>query len=382
MPCPRPSVAALEVYEGGRSPDAVRAERKLSGPLAKLGANERPFAPDEVVLAAIREAAARSHRYPDYTSRELRHALVAHLAQEESRWGRHCTVSEDQIVVGCGSSSLIQQIFLCYITEGDEVVVPWPSYRPLLHNAQLCGAEVVRVSLVDQKVDLCAVLDSITPRTKIVCLTNPNNPTSTAVGRAEVGAFLKQVPPHVVILVDEAYVEYSVGESYGSVLPEIHNFDNVVVARTFSKVFGLAGFRIGFVVSSPTVVQDLRRVSFAFPVSSCAQAAALASVQHPSAVASHLNYVLAERGRVTAQLHKLGWRVAESRTNFVWLPMPSDRSRLLASNLEAAAVVTRPFPEGLRVTIGLREDNDSLLARLANEDAELCQPPDPQMEVI
>ncbi len=365
-PNTRPNVASLEVYEGGRSPELVRAELGLSGPLVELGANERPFPPDDFVLAAVYEAARQGHRYPDYTAKELRRALVGHLAEEEARWNRRCEVAEEQIVVGCGSSSLIQQLFLCYVSEGDEIVVPWPSYRPLLHNAQLCGAEVVRVGLVDETADLPAMLRAITPRTKVICLTNPNNPTSTAVERASVTAFLEQVPSDIVVLVDEAYVEYSAGELYGSAVHDLVHFGNLVVARTFSKTFGLAGFRVGFAVSNPAIVNDLRRVGFAFPVGNCAQAAALATVRSPQVLEAHLQRVLEERERVTRELRQLGWRVADSRTNFIWLPLGAPgASSDLARRLEAVGVVTRAFAEGLRVTIGTREENDVLLARLS-----------------
>ncbi len=362
-PAPRRALLDLAIYEGGRSIDTVRREHDLTGPVVKLGSNENPYEPLPSVKEAVSRAATELHRYPDYTGEAVRDALAGHL-----------NAPRQNIVLGCGSGHLLQQTFLSYVDPGDEVVYSWPGgfgAHPLF--TQLVGGVPVVVGLRDEAIDLESILSRVTPTTKLVCLTNPNNPTSTAFGGSSLTAFLDEVGTQCLVVLDEAYFQYvTLTDSVDGVREALAR-PNVIVLRTFSKAFGLAALRIGYAVAAAPIVDNLKRTSFPFPINAIAQAAAIASLGAWEELHDRVRAVVSERERMGRELQRRGWPVADSQSNFLWLPMPS--SGELATDLEADGVITRAFAGGLRVTVGTREENDAFLRTLRDRQEPTRTPP-------
>jgi histidinol-phosphate aminotransferase len=343
----RPTLSRLPAYVPGRSvPGAV-----------KLASNETPYPPLPHVVERIADAAAAVNRYPDSAAVEL----TAAIAQ---RFGVHA----EQVRVGCGSVSLCTQLVQAVADAGDEVVYAWRSFEAYPIIAAVSGATSVQVPLDDAVHDLDAMAVRVTDSTRLVFVCNPNNPTGTAVRRAELVRFLRAVPPDVVVALDEAYREFVTDPDVPDGLTLLEEFPNLVVLRTFSKAYGLAGLRVGYAVAAdPAITTALGQTQVPFAVTSVAQAAALASLE-PEAerqLLDRVGEIVAERDRVHAALVELGYPVPPTQANFVWLPT-GDRTADFARGCEDRKVIVRPFAgEGVRVTIGTAEENDLFLAAAA-----------------
>ena len=281
-------------------------------------------------------AAREMHRYPDFTGEAVREALALHLG-----------ASPDNILLGCGSGHLLQQAFLAYVEPGDEVCYAWPNgfgAHPLY--TQLLDGEPAVAPLAGQTTDLDGLLARVTPRTKLVCLTNPNNPTSTAFGNAALTEFLDQIPKSCLVMLDEAYFEYMTLHDAANGVAEALRRPNVIALRTFSKAFGLASLRLGYAVADVEVLRNLKRTGFPLTTNGLAQAAAVASLES-LAGASRTRPGRGGRSQpVHAELKRRGWPVALSQTNFLWLPMTASKD--VATQLELTGVITRSFDGGLR----------------------------------
>lgn len=341
----RPDLATIPAYVPGRNhPGAV-----------KLASNETTFGPLPTASKAIAEAAEQSHRYPDNQITELRAALAEFLAVEPAN-----------VAVGCGSVALCQE--LVQITcdgPADEVLFAWRSFEAYPIVTQVGNATAVTVPLTEGHAhDLDAMAAAVTDRTKLIFVCNPNNPTGTARTRQELEAFLDRVPAHILVVLDEAYYEYvrltaetrPDGVELGRTRP------NVVVLRTFSKAYGLAGLRVGYAVGDPEVITALMKVHIPFSVSRVAQAAAIASLEAREELLDRTAHVVAERARVREALLAAGYEVPPSEANFVWLPLREHSAAFAAASAEAGVLV-RPFAgDGVRVTIGDPHENDLFLA--------------------
>jgi len=245
---------------------------------------------------------------------------------------------------------------------GDEVVFGWRSFEAYPILTSVAGGTAVRVPLRDHTLDLHAMTAAITARTRLVFVCNPNNPTSTAVGARALTDFADRVPRDVLIVVDEAYREYADPDLVPDGLALLGDRPNVVVLRTFSKAYGLAGLRVGYCVAPPGIAAHVRRTQVPFSVSALAQQAAVVALGEGAEVTRRAARTVAERDRVTGRLRELGHDVPDSQSNFVWLPF-GEHSADFARHCADGKVVVRPFPgEGVRVTIGLPEENDALLA--------------------
>lgn len=318
-----------------------------------MASNESPAPLLPEVQARVAEAVAAANRYPDTTSMALREVLA-------DRFG----VAIDQIAVGCGSVALCQQVIQAVADAGDEVLYPWRSFEAYPILTAVCGARSVQVALRDdQSFDLDAVLAAVTDRTRVIFLCTPNNPTGTALSARELTGFLDRVPANLLVVVDEAYVEYN---DLADAMPAATLLErpNVVLLRTFSKAYGLAGLRVGYAVAADAAVaQALRQTGLPFAVSAPAQAAALASLQ-PAVEAQLLARVadtIAERQRMYAELDRLGYPVVASRANFVWLPLGAVTLQW-AQACQDGGVIVRPFADaGARVTVSSASDNDRFL---------------------
>lgn len=316
----------------------------------KLASNEAPFGPLPSVRAAVARATDDLNLYADHRATALREALAA----------RH-GLDVERVTVGCGSVGLLQQLALTYLDPGDPVVFGWPSFEAYPVFASLTGASALTVDLRDHTNDLAAQADRVDERTKLVLVANPNNPTGTAVGLAEVRALLERVPSSCIVVLDEAYREFVTMPELGDPLPLLDEFPNLVVLRTFSKAYGLASLRVGYGFGHPEVIAAVDSTLIPFAVNGLAQAAALASLDADDEMRERVAGVVAERGRVRDALLSLGVAVPDAQANFVWLPLGA-ASADLALALEQQGVVTRGFPDvGVRVTIADATRNDRFL---------------------
>jgi histidinol-phosphate aminotransferase len=340
----RADLDALPAYVPGRTvPGAI-----------KLASNEVPYGPLPGVVEAITEAANGVHRYPDMGVVALREALA-------ERYG----VDAERVATGCGSVALAESLMRVACLPGDEVVYSWRSFEAYPIIAATTAATSVRVpNTAEHGHDLRAMAAAITDKTRILIVCNPNNPTGTSVRRAELGGFLDSVPGDVLVVIDEAYREFVTDDGVPDGLVEYGDRPNVVVLRTLSKAWGLAGLRIGFLVAAPDVALAIRKVVTPFSTSAAAQAAALAALRQDKEMARRASLVVAERDRVLTAARKVIFDVPETQANFIWLPI-GDRAADLAAAAEQAGVIVRPFAgDGVRVTIGTPEENDAFLKAL------------------
>ena len=348
----RPDVAALPAYVPGARPDAAGAVK-----IAKLSSNELPFPPQDAVVEAITRAVAGVNRYPEMTGETLTQAL-AH------RWD----VEVEQVVVGNGSVALIQHLLDAVCQPGDEVVIPWRSFEAYPICVAVAGARAVRVPLTpDARHDVPAMLAAITPRTRVVMVCTPNNPTGTILTARELAELVAGVPRDVVVLVDEAYLDFVTAPEVGDALTLLAGAPNLVVSRTFSKAHALAGMRVGYLVCEPGLAAAIRSVATPFGVNLPAQTAAVAALGQTELgrTAERSAAVAAERDRVVASLRTQGWEVPEAHGNFFWLGV-GEETMALSEHFRAAGILVRPFAgEGVRVSIGTTSDNERVLAAAA-----------------
>ena len=345
-PHARADLAGIPVYKPGRP--SAGGQRSF-----KLSSNESPYPPLPSVLEAIAEAAQHTNRYPDLAASAVVQALADKL-----------DVPAEHVVVGCGSVGVATQLVEAFAGPGDEVVYAWRSFEAYPIIVQVAGATAVPVPLTSGAVhDLDAMAAAITPRTRIVLVCNPNNPTGTAVHRAPLEAFLDAAPSDCLIVLDEAYREFNRDPDVPDAVTLYRDRPNVAVLRTFSKAYGLAGLRVGYAVAHPAVADAIRMTSVPFAVSSIAQAAAVASLQPVAEreLLERVDVTVSERARVSTALRAAGWHIPDSEANFVWLAT-GQATESSAAACADAGVVVRPFAgEGLRVTIGEPEANDIFL---------------------
>ena len=342
----RHALDGIPTYKPGR-PAAERSGTTTY----KVSANENPYQPLPSVLDVVRREAETFNRYPDM----LASGLVAAIADR-------LDVPADHVATGTGSVGVLQQVLQATAQDGDEVVYAWRSFEAYPIVVQISGATSVRVPLTPREEhDLDAMAAAVTGRTRLVLLCSPNNPTGTAIGRARLERFLDEVPSDVVVVIDEAYREFVRDPDVPDALDVYRDRANVVVLRTFSKAYGLAGLRVGFGIAHPPVSDALRKTAVPFGVSGVAQAAAVASLRAEDELLERVESLVNERSRVQDALREQGWDVATSEANFVWLRLGS-RTEEFAAACEAAGVVVRPFAgEGARITVAESEANDLVL---------------------
>ena len=345
----RPALAGLVPYEPGKPVEEVQRELGLER-VVKLASNEGPYGPFPAALQALERASLELNRYPDGGAYLLREALAA----------RH-GVRFEEVTVCAGADAVIGYVVLATLDPGDEVVTGWPSFPSYVLDPLKVGAVPVRVPLRDDRFDLEALLAAITPRTKLVFVSAPNNPTGTTNSRAELDAYFARVPAHVLTVLDQAYLEYVDDPDYPDGIEEYAKAGHrVLVLRTFSKIYGLAGLRVGYGVGPAEVVSAIGKVRRAFDVTSLGQVAALASLDEPAELERRralnreamalLERVLRERG-----LEPAGPAVA----NFVFVR--AGDAAALGQALLRAGVIVRPLasfgaPDALRITAGTPEE--------------------------
>ncbi|GIH62340.1 histidinol-phosphate transaminase [Microbispora siamensis] len=345
MPRFRSILDTMPAYKPGKavvSPD---------GRSYKLSSNESPFGPLPSVVEAIARAATEVHRYPDPGAVRLTETLA-------ERFG----VPYDHVALGAGSVAVAQQILEAVGEPGADVVYAWRSFEAYPLLVGLSGANAVEVPLRDETHDLDAMADAITPETRLVFVCNPNNPTGTVNRADELVRFLDRVPENVTVVLDEAYREYVRDADVPDGLTLYRERPNVAVLRTFSKAYGLAGLRVGYLIGHEPVAAAVRKTLLPFAVNHLAQAAAIASLHAEDELQERVETVIKERTRVREALLSQGWSVPPTEANFVWLRL-GERTMEFAAKCAAVGVAVRPFDgEGARISIGDREANDVFLA--------------------
>jgi histidinol-phosphate aminotransferase len=341
----RPVLDELGAYRPGRRPAPGQD-------LSRLASNETPFPLLAEVQQAIAAAVADGNRYPDPAALRLTEALAAkHL------------VDADRLALGCGSVQLVQELVEIACDAGDEVVFGWRSFEAYPTLTTIAGATALRVPLRDAHLDLDAMAAALTERSRLVLLCSPNNPTGPALAHDAVKAFLEAAPRDVLVVVDEAYAEFVDDPLAVDGTRLLSTYPNLVVLRTFSKAYGLAGLRVGYALcGDPAVAGALRQVHLPFAVSVPAQAAALASLDAEETLMAQVAEVVAWRGPLRQGLLDLGWEVPPTQGNFVWLPTGADTDRV-SQVFEDHGVLVRAFSgEGIRITVGTAKDNERVLA--------------------
>ncbi|WP_067185754.1 histidinol-phosphate transaminase [Microtetraspora niveoalba] len=317
----------------------------------KLSSNESPFGPLPSVREAIAAAAAEIHRYPDPAAVALTGALAERFA-----------VPYEHVALAPGSVTVVQQLLETVGEPGAEVIYAWRSFEAYPVLADLAGMTSVQVPLKDETHDLDAMADAITDATRIIFVCNPNNPTGTVSRAAELVKFLDRVPEKVLVILDEAYREYVRDEDVPDGLTLYRDRPNVAVVRTFSKAYGLAGLRAGYLIGHEPVAAAVRKVTVPFAVNHLAQVAAIASLRAEDELLERVESVVKERARVREALIAQGWTIPPTEGNFVWMRL-GDRTPEFAEFCARYGVAVRPFgTEGARVSIGDREANDTFLA--------------------
>lgn len=342
----RPTLDAVPAYKAGKP-----AQPREDLVTYKISSNENPYPPLDSVVEVVREAALRMNRYPDMSVATLIAALAA-------RWN----VEPDEIAVGTGSSGVLGSLLQITCAPGDEVIYPWRSFEAYPIMAALADATSVQVPLdADGRHDLDAMAAAITDRTRLVIVCTPNNPTGPSLREDELRAFLAKVPRDVLVVVDEAYLEFVTPDAALDAIAVFRDHHNVAVLRTFSKAYGLAGLRLGYCIAAPPVASALRKAAVPFGVSDLAEKAAIASLEAYDELQERVDALVVERSRVTEALAQQGWKVPETQANFVWLPLGDD-ALAFAALADQEGLVVRAFDgDGVRCTIAEPEANTRLI---------------------
>jgi histidinol-phosphate aminotransferase len=358
-----PQLAGLVPYVPGKPIEEVERELGIADSV-KLASNENPLGPSPKAVAAIQAALRGVHRYPDGGGHALRHALA-----------RHWAVAPDQVILGNGSNELLELVGRCFLLPGDPVVYAAQSFVVYDMVAQFTGAGKVVVPLRDFRHDLPAMRRAVTEATKLVFVANPSNPTGTAVAPEALEDFLAGLPPDVVAVLDEAYYEYLPPEARPDALRFVREGRPVLVLRTFSKVYGLAGLRLGYGIGPEPLVALLNRLRAPFNTNSLAQAAGLAALEDEAHVARALAVNAAGRKLLTERCEALGLGVVPSVTNFLLVdvrrPGAAVAQALLRRGIIVRPVANYGFPAHVRITVGTPAENERCLTALAAVLAEV-----------
>ncbi len=345
----RKGIADIKPYTPGKPVQEVKRELELED-VIKLASNENPIGPSPLALEAMKAALQEVHLYPDAECYELREAVAASLS-----------ISPDQLIFGNGAEELITLIGKAFINEGDPCVISRDVYDACETVVRIMGGNVCYSDLVDYCIDLEDMLEKTNEKTKIVFICNPMNPTGTIVTRQELEPFLEQIPQNTLVVLDEAYSHFVSDRNYPDGIDYVRQGKNVIVLRTFSKIYGLGGIRIGYGVAHPELIQYLRQVKEPFNVNTLAQVGALAALRDDNHLNRTVNLVWAEKAFLYEELSAMGIRFVPSEANFIFIDVGMD-ARSLFQDMLKRGIIIRPgdiwnLPSFVRLTIGTREQN-------------------------
>jgi histidinol-phosphate aminotransferase len=351
-------LARLPGYQAG-VPKGQAPESIAAGDIAQLASNESPFPPHPKVIEAIEAATAAMNRYPDPEATLLRRRIAERFETEPGR-----------VAVGNGSCEILLAAAEALCEPGDEILYAWPSFSIYPYLPALSGAREVRVGLGEGGVhDLDAMAAELSAATQLLVICNPNNPTATHLPAPDIAAFCERVPPHVTVALDEAYVEFQTDDDPDASLDLLADFPNLVILRTFSKCYGLAGLRVGYAIGSARFRSAVDAVRQPFSVNALAQAAGAEAIRHQDDVERRVEGAIAERIRVEGALRAMGLTTAETQANFSWAHLGDADEAEVVAGLAERNIAVRPgtplgAPGHIRVTYGTAAEDDRFLAAL------------------
>lgn len=368
LPSPRANIDRVTPYKPGKPVEEVMRELGLKGPVIKLASNENPLGPSPKAIAALRKHLPQLHYYPEDTCYYLR-----------SRLAEFYKVDYDSIIVGNGSVDIIYMAALAYLEPGDELIQTTGSFIAPRIATAIMNANLVEVPHLDYRHNLDRILESITPRTKIIYLDNPINPLGTIVTKKELDLFIKRLPERILLILDEAYAEYITSRDYPRGVDYYNQNYNVLVLRTFSKIHGLAGLRVGYGLAKPAIIQTLMKTRLPFNVNRAAQSAAIAALTDNRHIQRSRRANEAGKKAFYQEFKRLKLFYLESFANFVFVNFSID-SQIVFEALQRKGVITRPvkeynFPNALRITVGTPAQNKQLLRALDDVVAVLRSAP-------
>jgi histidinol-phosphate aminotransferase len=367
-------IQGLPAYVPGRPIEEVEQDLKIHA--VKLASNENPLGPSPRAMEAARRALGEANWYPDGGSKRLREILAV----------RH-NVRPEEIFVGLGSSEIIDLASRVLLRPGLEGITSEGSFALFSIAIRASGGRLIQTPMRHYSFDLDAIAAAVTPQTRVIYIANPNNPTGTAFGAPEFSAFLRKVPGDVLVVLDEAYREYAARTDLPVPEKLFRQYNNILTLRTFSKVYGLAGLRIGYGIGHPTLVAEMNKLRTPFNVTSVGQAAALAALNDSDHVQRSVEANRIERRRLFDELHKLGLSPVNSETNFLFVPIApksvtgisdaanaksaAEDAKSLCEELLREGVIIRPmawmgFPEAIRISVGTPAENTKLLLALSS----------------
>jgi len=350
----RPSLERIQPYKPGKPIEQLVREYGITGEIIKLASNENPLGPSPNALAALSHALTEVHLYPDNSC----YALINRLSEIHE-------TPPDYITVGNGSVEIILQAALACLEPNDETIMSEVSFIMYPIATHIAGAVPVKIPVKDYKHDLEAILAAITDKTKIIFIDNPNNPLGSVISRSQMDAFIERMPDHVLVVLDEAYYEYIGSMDYPRSLHYVHAGRNVLVLRTFSKIYGLAGLRVGYGLANPEIIHALSKVRLPFSVNRPAQIAALAALDDEKHIDE--SRALNEKGKMylAKEFERLGLEYIPPYGNFVFVRFPCETGPIYKA-LERRGIIVRPVGDknALRITIGTPQQNKRLIASL------------------
>lgn len=354
---PKKNIVHLPVYQPGKPIDEVKRELGLSE-VIKLASNENPFGTSPKAKEAIASLLDLTSIYPDGGAVDLTAGVAAHLG-----------VEPNQVIFGAGSDEVILMICRAFLVPGDEMITAWPTFPQYKHNAEIEGAVTIEVPVDAQgKHDLAAMLTKISDKTKIVWICNPNNPTGTMNTESEIREFLKSVPPHVLVVLDEAYAEYNVSGKYPDGVALLKEYGNIVLLRTFSKIYGLASLRVGYGVGRADVIRSINQVREPFNTSSFGQKAALAALQDQGFIEFCREANAKGIKQLWAKFDELELPYFDAHGNFVMVDVKRPGGVVFQELLKKGIIVRHDpawgYPTMIRVTVGSEEQNRKFLEAL------------------
>ncbi len=353
---PKPGIETIHPYQGGKPIEEVQREFGIED-IIKLASNENPLGPSPLAKEAIKRAAAEVNLYPDGNAYYFKNELAEHLG-----------VSADHLIFGNGSNDVLQIVGETYISPGDEVIYSESAFVVYMLVSKICGAKSVVTPRRDYAHDLDAMADAITDATKVIFIANPNNPTGTMVTKDETERLMARVPDDVIVVFDEAYYEYVERPDYPQTLPYVEEGCNVIITRTFSKIYGLAGLRIGYGIAKPLTIEMMNRVRQPFNCNLIAQAAGRAALNDADHVRLSLELNAAGKLYLYEALERLGLGYVETEGNFILVQLGRS-GQDAADALMRKGVIVRPmaaygFPNAVRVTIGKPDENKRFITSL------------------